>query len=1164
MWVKIFLFGRFEVCRDGELLSPTIWKNAKTQALLKILASDRGKIFSTDELIEYLWSGEELDLRSASSNLRNRVAELRKLLEPELTRGEASRYILTQRGGYLLSADVDCWVDAEEFTRCEEAGRRHQREGQFDQAIEAFEKAVALYRGDYLCEDRYEDWALQLQERWRERLVEVLSLLADCLARRGRYHGAIQYLERALERSALHETLYRQLMVCAFRAGDLGLAHKAYERCRETLERELGERPSSQTEEIYKQVKSGKIPGLEKLYPEPTPERLVALPQKIQRLPFIGRCEEWQALTTALQRTLAGEGRIVLIVGEAGVGKTRLGEEFLIWAKEKLGARTLVGHCYELESPLALGPWLEALRSSAFDLKALELADLSPSWLAELLPELRRAIPDLPSAMALPAEHRPYRLFETLSRILSALATKRAPIVLLLDDLQWADAMTLDFLCYLLEKLARLPLLIVGTLRPEEVMSGHGLERLRHQALRLGQLDELHLARLRESELQDLVKSLADELEATADFGGRLYQESAGSPLFVTAVLQALFENGAFVSAGDHWRLGDLSVVKLPSRAVGLIERRVTRVSAAARRVLQIVACAVQVELEVLEQAWEGTAEELFVHLTELVSQGLLVERVGHYEFAHDKFREVVYESLEGPRRIWLHRKIAQALEQVYPDPATIGLTGKLAYHYEQGEQPQQALEWLLKAMQECQRHYQMEEGYRYTVHGLDLLKELEGRLPQEEYLEQEFELLDVQVQLQMPLGQLSEAESNLEKLFTLAVRLEDDRRKARVSRLRAWWSEWVGQYSEALKQARQAQELYHRAGNQSEQATGLYEVGLAYFCLGDYHQAIKYYEQASVILRGAKEQQTQLINVLDCLGNTYTKLGKCQRALEYYQQELDLCRDIGHNKIESDLLNNRGVALRTLGLYQEALEHFQRACAMDKEAGNRLGFAYSLSNLGQTYRLLGLYRQALEHYQQAHSFFSEVGDTVAQGLMERLLGNLYRNQGELTQARIQLEMGLAKLQSAAARAEEAECMRELSEVLFAGNGSRDQAVKLLEQALKIAQELRLSLTAARCWKVLSEIFLAEQKPEKALEAYEESTKLLSEHEIGGESVIQAHYQHYRVLKALGRPEAQDALRKAHDELQKTAQQITDESLRTSFLNIPLHREILQACRDST
>lgn len=1147
MGVQLFLFGRFEVCREGQPLLPETWKNAKTQALLKILAGDRGRVFSADELIEYLWPSEELDVKSAASNLRSRVADLRKILEPTLSRGEQSHYILTQRGGYALSAESDCWVDAEEFSRLEEVGRRQHREGRFDEALSAFEKAVALYRGDYLAEDRYDDWALQLQERWRERFVEVLSLLADCLARRGQYRAAIGHLERALTRSVLHETLYRQLMIYAFCAGETARAHRAYEQCRAALERELGERPSSQTEEIYRQIQTGKIPGLERLYPEAAPEQfLSSLPQKIRRPPFVGRQNEWRHVTAALDKACSGEGRIVLIWGEAGVGKTRLGEEFLAWAQEKVGAHTLVGRSYELENPLPLHPWVEALREGISRLTYADLADLPPLWVAELseiLPELKRVIPKLPAAISLPPEHRQYRLFETLSRIVSSLALRQAPLVLLLDDLQWADAGSLDFLCYVIERLAKEPILILGTLRSEEVP--RHLERLRHQGSRFGRLDEVHLTRLGEQEIHDLVKSLADELETTADFGGRLYQESVGNPLFAAAVLQALFENGAFVHEGNRWRLTDLSGLRLSSPAVGLIERRVTRVSAAAQRVLQLVACAVQIELAVLEEAWEGTPEELFVHLTELVAQGLLAERLGRYEFAHDKFREVVYESLEGPRRMWLHRQIAQAMERVYPDPAAAGFAGRLAQHYELGGQPLQALEWVFKAIEESKKSYHHEEGLQAVRQGMQLLQGTAARLPKAKRHALEYRLLEQRVTLSLQLGQLGTVESDLLRLNELA---EDDRDQAQVHLLRADYFERTGRYREELEAAQQALRLYQLVGDSQGEIRALREQSLAYYYLGNSGAAIEGFQKILDIAFDPEEQLTALENlVLIC-----RKQGDLSQGRDYLRKALQLATTRNLLDRESDLCYTSGGLEWQTGAYQAALRSFHQARHICQQTGDRYGTAYALLNLSITLGSLGDYRQALQYAQEAETLFTHLGNQLAQATAKRHLGRLHKALGDCQLAHRYVEEAL-QLSSQDHR-RQGECFGVLGEI-FLAEGQPQHALECAQHALAIAQ--RAQTPYPRIKVTLAEILLASGDAAGALKQCQQALSELSAW--GGELVIQTHYQYYRALQVLNHPQAPDALRKAYDELQRTANQITDESLRASFLNIPLHREVLSA-----
>ncbi len=1120
--------------RDGQLLPPETWRNSKTQALLKILAGERGRLFSADELIEYLWPDCE-NLRSAASNLRGRIAELRKIF--------GASFLVSRRGGYALSAESDCWIDAEEFSRLEELGRRAYREEDYEEAMRRLQEAVALYRGEYLAEDRYEEWALQIRERYRERFVEVLSLLADSLARQGQYARALGYLERAISEAPLHETLYRQMMVYAFCAGERARALGAYERCRAVLERELGERPSSQTEELYKQIQSERVPDLERVYPRAAPPP-GAIPGRIRRPPFVGRTREWDQLVSALGKARSGMGQLVLIYGETGVGKTRLGEEFLRWAHTQ-GAQALYGRCYELENPLPWQPWREALREGISQVSRADLMGIPPAWVAELaevIPELR-SLGEF-SGMVLPQEFRQFRLFETLSAVICALA-RRAPLVLMLDDLQWADGQSLDVLCYLLEKGMRDSLLIIGAARTEEL--GGKLERVRHQAARLGRLEEIHLERLSEQELHELVEKLADELEVSSDFGGHLYRESMGNPLLATAVLQALFENGAFTPEGGRWYLREPVRVELMPHAQVLLRRRVQRVSAAAQRVLQLLACAGQLELAVIEAAWEGTSEELLAHLAELVSQGLLVERGGRYEFAHDKFREVAYKQLEEPRRVWLHRRIAQAIERVYADPVAAGLAAQVAQHYEQGGQPVRALEWVMRGVEESQRRYQIEEGLQLVEQGMRLVQAVVGRLTERERADKEFSLLVIRLDLQWKSGQIQEAWETVKRLGVLAEALDLSKR-VEAWQWRAQWFIRAAQYSQALEYA---QEAYALSPEDSIlRAVSLDQLGFIHFCMGDYQTALRYYQEALKIFCGRDPVKEAYVR--NSCANALVRLGDLRGALEQYAAALELYRE--DQQKASGILNNMGAALRYLGEYSKALLCLEQACSIDRAIGNRLGLGFSLCNLAQVYRLLGAFARALDLSQQAYQIFTTLGDRFGQCMMERWLGSTYRDLAHYEQSSQYLRRALEGARAIGARAEEGEALVELGATLLE-TGHLDEALPLLHQALALSPQHHW--VRARVYTVFAEAYLAQKEADKALEAAQRALELIAQGGWKGVPLIRAQYLKYRALHALNCPEALEALRAAQQELLRTANQITDPSLRKSFLESPLHREIL-------
>jgi tetratricopeptide (TPR) repeat protein len=1084
-----------------------------------------------DELIEYLWPGCE-NLRSAASNLRGRVAELRKIFGPS--------FIITRRGGYGVAAEGDCWSDAEEFSHLEELGRRAYGEGRWEEALVALREAVALYRGEYLAEDRYEEWAFQIRERYRERFVEVLSLLADSLARQGQYARALGYLERAIGEAPLQETLYRQLMVYAFCAGERARALGAYERCRAVLERELGERPSSQTEQLYRQIQSERVAELERVYPRAAPPP--RLPGRMRQPPFVGRTREWAQLASALGKARSGMGQLVLISGEAGVGKTRLGEEFLRWAHTQ-GVQTLYGRCSELENPLPWQPWREALSGGISQVSRADLVGIPPAWLAELaeiIPELRSLCEF--SGMELPGEFRRYRLFEALAAVIGAVAA-RAPLIVMLDDLQWADSHSLDFLCYLLEK--EVGVLLVGAARAEEL--GGKLDRVRHQGARFGRLEEIPLGRLSEQELQELVEKLADELEVASDFGGHLYRESMGNPLLATAVLQALFENGAFTPQGGRWCLREPVRVELMPHAQVLLRRRVQRTSAAAQRVLQLLACAGQLELAVIEAAWEGTSEELLAHLAELVSQGLVSERGGRYECVHDKFREVVYEQLEEPRRIWLHRRIAQAIEHVYSDPVAAGLAAQVAQHYERGGQPLRALEWVMRGVEECQRRYQIEEGLQLVEQGMRLLERVVGRLKESEHVEKEFSLLVSKLDFQWKSGQIQEAWETVTRLGVLAESLDLSKRVE----ARQWQAQWLIRAAQYAKALECAQEAYALSPEDSIlRAVSLDQIGLIHFCTGDYQAALRYYQEALKIFHGRDPVKEAYVR--NNCANALVKLGDLRGALEQYAAALELYRE--DQQKASGILNNMGAALRYLGEYSRALLCLERACSIDRAIGNRLGLGFSLCNLAQVYRLLGAFAQALDLSQQAHQIFISLGDRFGQCMMERWLGSTYRDLAQYEQSAQYLRRALEGARAIGAHAEEGEALVELGATLL-NTDHLDEALSCLHQALALSQQHQW--VRARVYTVFAEAYLAQKEADKALEAAQRALELIVQGGWKGVPLIRARYLQYRALHALNRPEAPEALRAAQQELLKTADQITDPSLRTSFLNIPLHRQIL-------
>lgn len=260
MGLVIRLLGSLWVQREGDdtPIPPSEWPDRKSGQILKILLCEPGRCFYIDELIEWLWP--DSDLRKATSSLRNRISQLRRVLEPELKRGDRSRYIQTcWDRGYRFVPD-GCTLDTLTFERLTQEGRSLQHEGLLPKALRKYEQAAALYRGDFLSEDRYEGWVAPYQERWRERYLQLLACISQGYLRLGEPCRAVEWAEQALDFApAWSEALYRNLMLSYAALQDGAGLMRTYRRLQRMLKETYQIRPSAETEELLTQL-------LEELY----------------------------------------------------------------------------------------------------------------------------------------------------------------------------------------------------------------------------------------------------------------------------------------------------------------------------------------------------------------------------------------------------------------------------------------------------------------------------------------------------------------------------------------------------------------------------------------------------------------------------------------------------------------------------------------------------------------------------------------------------------------------------------------------------------------------------------------------------------------------------------------------------------------------------------
>ncbi|MGD8998618.1 MAG: BTAD domain-containing putative transcriptional regulator, partial [Anaerolineae bacterium] len=427
----------------------------RLQSLLTYLLLHRDAPQSRHRLAFLFWP--DSPEAQALTNLRNLLHRLRNELP------NADRFLHVERNTLQWRSMAPFEVDIARFERAldraDEALRGGLNGARSDGAAAraALEQAVALYEGD-LLPSCYQDWIVPERERLRQAFQRALVSLVRLLEDEQDYDAAIRYAQQLLRQDPLRETSYRHLMRLRALVGDRAGALRTYHKCATVLERELGVQPSPDTREMYE-----RLLALEEAPTLPTrpPRRMAAVSS------LVGRQEAWAQLRRAWRMASAGGPHLVLISGEAGIGKTRLAEELVQWARRQ-GIAAAASRCYASEGELAYAPVAAWLR-------ALPLPPMDQIWLSEIariLPELVLEQPDLSPPGPLTESWQRRRFFEALAR--SVLGGKQ-PLLLLIDALQWCDRATFEWLHYLLRFDPRPQLLVVGAYRPEGIGEGHPL-----------------------------------------------------------------------------------------------------------------------------------------------------------------------------------------------------------------------------------------------------------------------------------------------------------------------------------------------------------------------------------------------------------------------------------------------------------------------------------------------------------------------------------------------------------------------------------------------------------------------------------------------------------------------------------------------------------------
>ncbi len=426
------------------------------------------------------------------------------------------------------------------------------------------------------------------------------------------------------------------------------------------------------------------------------------LPSGTGRTPYVGRSEERALLRQTVSRAVAGSGGVALIAGEAGLGKTRLVEEIAAEAKAS-GMFVVRGQCYDMEGALPYIPFVEAieygLTVTTQDAFRSAMGDAGPE-IARFVPKVRVAYPDLPPPLALPSDQARHYMFESVCDFFGRAAAIQ-PMLIVLEDLHWADESTTQLLESVARRVGRAPLLVIGTYRDVDLHPGHPFMRGIEHLSRLQTVSRITLKRLSAIEVASMLRALSGQ-EPPERLAQVIYSETEGVPFFVEEVYRHLAEEHRLTDAAGKWLPQvEIGEVEVPETIRLVLGRRIDRIGETAQRILTIAACIGRTfTFEFLAELAEEAEDDLLDALDEAERARLLVAQEGRqprFVFAHEQIRQTLLGRMSFVRRQRLHRRVADTLERIHAGHLNEHVSD-LAYHLAQAGARERAAEYLHQA----------------------------------------------------------------------------------------------------------------------------------------------------------------------------------------------------------------------------------------------------------------------------------------------------------------------------------------------------------------------------------------------------------------------------------------------------------------------------------
>jgi len=912
---------------------------------------------------------------------------------------------------------------------------------------------------------------------------------------------------------------------------------------------------------------------------------------------LVGRRAELSRLTACLNDVRAGDSRILLIEGDAGIGKSRLVEELSRLMRER-GIAGLIGAGRSIEQQTPYRAWRDIF-VSYFDLE--EATDPEErryrvrTHIRDVAPELEERVPllndmlnlDFPENELTASLDTHLRHESLVSLLLALLRTWAAegPLVLVLEDAQWLDSLSWDLTLQMARALtvAREPLLLVVVMRPLE----GEVTRIEPQAL--AGMDEVERLLLESMSPEETLLLAAARLGVADDGLPKPVAElvrtrAGGNPFFAEELVYALRDNDLITvksKAGETRCLvsGDLeqAAKTLPDTIQGIVLSRIDRLPPEEQLTLKVAAVIGRTfaytalhdtlgeHMEISHRLLRGYLDDLtHLDLTPLEAP----EPELTYLFKHIITQEVAYETLLFAQRRQLHRTVAQWYEQTFGagavrrageglDSPLASYYPLLAYHWHQAEDVDRERHYAGLAGKWAAAQFANVEAAGYLSRALELTPAAD--------LAARYDLLLAREAVNDLRAEREAQAQDLVTLFFLAEEMKDDRRDVEITLRLANYMEETSDYAAALIAVRKAIEQAERTEGLADDTEGYIAWGKVLWRRGDYEAARAPLERALATARAANDRRSEARS-LYYLGHVYLYQGDRLAAQERYRQALEIYRAAGNRQREADNLSNLGTTFYDLGDYPAARDHYEQALSIFRTTGDRHGETIALSNLGTVYCDLGGYQTARAYHRQALDLRTIIRDRWGEAVSLVNLSLVHHSLGDHKAAREHSEQALIIQQEIGDRHGQGYSLTYLGHAL-AGLGEVKAAAEAYDEAMRLRRELGQHGLAIDDLAGLARVAMARGDSKQALEHVKEILAWIEANGLEGiEYPLQVYLTCYQILSATAQGDP-TAIERAHSVLSDActtlldqAAKISDSTLRRTFLeDVAVNREIMAA-----